>query len=670
MEKKWFIVLFLGLWIETVAAAPAVTDARDLMQLELEELGQLVVTSVSKSEKKIMESAAAVYVITQEDIRRKGVTSIPEALRGAPGIEVAQIANNKWAITSRGFNGAFSNKLLVLIDGRTVFSPLYNGTYWDVQDTMLEDVDRIEVIRGPGGTLWGNNAANGVINIITKKAADTQGGLATAGGGVVDRAFGGVRYGGKAGDDAYYRAYVKHIDRAGSETSSGDDGGDAMHQTRGGFRVDWKSSEDNSWTVQGDGYDGQSGNKFTRIPVSLSPLSFNTYIDPIPVSGGNVLARWERRLSDQSGTKLQIYFDEAKRAGSDVDQRIDTFDINFQHNFALGERHSIVWGLGERVISLNLDPSFTVSFTPSQQTNHVANFFVQDEITLVPRLARFIIGTKVEYNTFSDIQVQPNARLLWTPDERHTVWTAVSRAITSPTPSDANIRINFAALPGFRGPPTILSIFGDPNIKAEATLVYELGYRMQPTHRFFFDVNGFVQDMKNLHTAEPGTPFIENAPFPAHLVIPTRFGNLMSARTYGVESSANWKVTDYWRLKAGMTWLRMDLQLDPASGDTLQVRSDGNSPRHQYNVQSNLDLPYNLEFDTAIYYVDRLTNQHIPEYTRLDLRLGWRATKALEFSLISQNALNALHREFTTTAGGYTATEIPRNVYGKITWRF
>ncbi len=639
----------------------------DLTELSLEELMEVEVTSVSRKKQMLSEAAAAVYVISQEDIRRSGATSIPEVLRLVPGLQVARINSNKWAVTSRGFNGLFANKLLVLIDGRSVYTPLFAGVRWDAQDTLLEDVERIEVIRGPGGTLWGANAVNGVINIITKSAKRTQGALVSGGGGDQERGFGAVRYGGALGRGAYMRLYARYFDRDDFEDALGGDAGDRWKMYRGGFRMDWDVSGRDALTLQGDVYDGEAGQSIS-LP-SLSPPSVVAVEEDFDTSGGNVLTRWGWTFSDSSDLALQLYYDHTRRTDLNLVERRDTYDVDFQHRFPLPGGQEVVWGLGYRYTRDRTEGTFAVSFDPGRRSDELWSAFVQDEMHFLDDRLRIILGSKFEENDYAGFEAQPNARVLWKPARDHTLWAAVSRAVRTPSRSDTDIRINFDifAVPG--APPTLLSIFGS-DIESEDLLAYEIGYRGEPSERLSVDMAAFFNIYKHLVTREPGVPFVETDPPPAHMVQPFTFDNKMDGETFGAEAALKLRVTEAWRLIAGYSWLKMDLSLDGSSGDTVSLSAEGSSPRHQFNVRSHLDLPRKVEFDAALYYVDDLPAQGVPDYTRVDARLGWRPTDGLELSLALQNIFDKRHPEFVSVVSGLSSCEAPRSVYGKITWEF
>ena len=626
------------------------TEPRDISRLSLEELMQVEVTSVLKKSETVSGAPAAIYVLTQEDIHRSGVTSIPDALRMVPGLNVAGLNAGNWAISARGFNSRFANKLLVLMDGRSVYTPLFSGVYWDVQDTLLDDIDRIEVIRGPGASLWGANAVNGVINIITKKARDTQGGLATGGGGSEEQTFGGLRYGGTLGDDAFYRVYVKHYDRASLESQTGRSANDAMHMTQGGFRVDWDPSSINSFTFQGDVYAGDT-----------SSVSTNR----APVAGGNFISTWSHTFSADSELTVRAYFDRTdrdyQRALSD---RRNTADVDVQHRFALGERNEILWGGGYRYVSDETIGSHQVSFAPPDARDHIANLFVQDDITLIRDRLHFIAGAKLEHNEYTGFEFQPSARLLFTPDERQTIWGAAARAVRSPSRADIGLRANDGIPPS-----PVTSISGNPDFKSEDLIALELGYRIQPRPRLSFDLAAFFNIYDHLRTFEAGAPFLSASPPPAHLVVPLTANNDMQGETYGVELAASWQPLDNWRLNAGYTFLQMDLRHGfPIKDATLQA-GEGDSPRNQFHVRSYLDLPWNLQLDAALYYVGSLPDQNVSSYVRLDVRIGWRPTKDLEVSVGLQNLLERNHVEFGRNFPDPSSL-IERSIYGKVSWRF
>jgi iron complex outermembrane receptor protein len=637
----------------------------ELTSQSLEDLMNIEVTSVSKKEEKLFQTAAAVYVITQEDIRRSGLTSLPEILRLVPGLEVARIDGNKWAISARGFNGRFANKMLVLIDGRNVYSPQFAGVYWEVQDLLLEDIERIEVIRGPGGSLWGTNAVNGVINIITKHTKNTQGGLVTAGGGSEDRDFGGVRYGGKIGENTHYRVYAKYFNRSALVNASGGDANDGQNALRGGGRMDWQATDRDALTLQGDIYNSS----LRETPLGVSPAApFAPNVNaPGQFSGGNVLGRWNRVFSKRSDLALQIYYDRARHDTISIDGRTDTFDLDFQHRFPIGRRQDLIWGLGYRLLASqsNSSSATTVQFNPKTVHDLLYSAFVQDELTLLKDRLRLTLGTKLEHNSDSGLEIQPSVRLVWTPNQHQAVWGAFSRVVRPPTIASQDIRINVAAFRGAGGVTNILALLGSTDNRSERLRAYELGYRVQATGRLSLDVTSFYNLYDRLTTLEPGRPFFETNPLPSHLVIPLVFSNLMSGETYGAEAAVNYSVTHQWKLSGSYSFLRMQLHPSATSADKSAETPEADNPRHQFQLHSYLNLPRSFELDTSLYYVSATA---VPGYTRLDARLGWRVKEQVELSMGLQNLLAPRRAEFDSNE--VVTSQVKRSVYGKLTWRF
>lgn len=646
----------------------------ELRDFSLEELMQIdvVVTSAAKKAQTLFNTAAAVFVITQEDIRRSGVTNIPEALRMAPGVQVAHIDANKWAISIRGFNGRFANKLLVLIDGRSVYTPLFSGVFWNEQDLPLEDLERIEVIRGPGATLWGVNAVNGIINIITKSAKDTQGKLITAGAGTEERGFVTARYGGML-SDAYYRIYAKYFKRDNAVDLEGASGNDEWDIGRGGFRLDWEFSTADAVTFQGDIYDGNAGQTLTQ--ASLAPPFFQINDSDIVLSGGNLLGRWQHILSPSSQLGLQLYFSREKRATSDFfEQRLDTVDIDFQHEFQLGEKQEIIWGLNYQYNHIASEGSFAVSLEPNDSDLNRFSAFLQNEIALLPEQLRLTLGSKLEHNEFTGFEVQPNARLLWTPHPRHALWAAASRAVRTPSIAERNARSNQQV---FFGPsslpntsPLVGSLIGNRDFDSESVVAFELGYRSQPKDRLFADIALFYNLWNDLRTTEPIAVFPEISPLPPHVVIPFSVSNKMAGESYGAELVVDWQLTDRWELSAAYSYLDIQLHPDDDSRDITAEAAEGQNPHHQFSLRSSFALPKGLELDLWLRYVDNLPALNIDSYTTLDARLGWKLRSNLEFSVVGQNLLNKQHPEFIPEFRAVQPTQVERGIYGKITWHF
>ena len=688
------LVAFLGGSAGAADPAPGGSGG-DLTMLSVEELMKLEVTTVARAPQRVSDSPAAVFVITGDDIRRSGFTGIPEALRLAPGLEVAHVDAHDWAISARGFNDIFANKLLVMMDGRSLYTPLFSGVYWDLQDTLMEDVDRIEVIRGPGATMWGANAVNGVINIITKSAQETQGGLITGMGGTGESNGGAVRYGGQLGADTYYRVYTKYDDGNASVLPDGSNAYDGWQMGRAGFRVDSGAAGSNPLTLQGDVYSGRLHEVYTNL-LSVSP--YTPYLAPetSTVEGGNVLGRWTHTISADSELTLQTYYDRTFRDDpAIVREDRQTLDFDLQHQFAWGERQKIVWGAGYRVSFQDVSDTFRAIVGPGHRADQLASAFAQDELTLIEKRLKVTLGSKFEHNDYSGFEVQPSGRLTWTPEERQTVWLAVSRAERTPSEVEVGARLN--ALPVYPNPglpflpPAVTSGFGNPNFASGRTLAYELGYRVQPLDRLAFDLATYYNVYDRQRTIElyppptPGDPFSFIHLFPGQPGVPPpnvalTYGNNLYAESYGAEAAATWQLTDQWHWRAAYTFTDVQAHTRPGSTDPGTVYTEriveGDSPRHQFSLRSSMDLPAQVEWDFTVRYVGGLdeglgaSNPPVPGYVTLDARLGWAPTRRLELSVAGQNLVASRHPERYGDALSNQITDVGRGVYGKMTWRF
>jgi iron complex outermembrane receptor protein len=544
----------------------------------------------------------------------------------------------------------YANKLLVLVDGRSVYTPLNSGVNWDTVDTLLEDVDRIEVVRGPGGTLWGANAVNGVVNIITKSARETQGFYAEAGGGTLERGFGAVRYGGQAGD-LFFRLYANYFDRADFDLASGASADDDWQKGQGGFRLDWEPPGPNRVTVQGDVYNGTESDRTGDTSLA----------------GGNLLGRWTHDYADDAQSKLQIYYDRFAR-DKDALFDIETFDADFQHQFPLGERQEIIFGAGYRLIHDNLENSPDVIFLPQSRTMQLPSAFVQDEISLLPDQLRLTLGTKVEHHYFSGWEVQPNARLAWTPDPNHTVWAAVSRAVRTPSRSEHDVRSNFSTVPGM--PPEVYAADMRGRVESEDVIAYELGYRVQLLERLSVDVTTFYNDYDHFATFEPRADFVETNPPPTHIVHPLEVRNKAFGETYGGELAVRWQAMDWWRLDAYYNYLQIQLHA-PHSLEPTAEFAERESPHHQVSLRSVMDLPRDTELDCIFRYVDSVPGFDIPSYVTMDVRFAWKPSPNWEIAIVGQNLFDNRHTEFgDAVAINPSASEVPRGFYGKLSCKF
>ncbi len=621
----------------TITASPVLGQQRDSLQalkrLTLDQLMNVEVTSVSRRAERLAQTASAIQVITQEDIRQSGATSLPEALRLAANLQVAQVDSRQWAISARGFNGTTANKLLVLIDGRTVYTPLFSGVFWDAQDVLLSDVDRIEVISGPGATLWGANAVNGVINVITKEAKDTPGLTLVGGGGTELRRFGTARYGGTLGRRANYRIYGKGFARDSTLLPNGQGAPDDWHMGQGGFRIDWDASTSNRLTLQGDLYDGRSN--------QLSP-------GEIGFSGKNVIAKWGHTVSANSDVGAQMYYDRTHRdIPGTFGEDLDIYDVDLQQRALLG-RHDVVWGVGYRLINDRVANSPGLAFLPAHVARQWFTAFVQDELALVAERLHVTLGTKIEHNDYTGFEIQPSGRLNWTLSPSGTLWAAISRAVRTPSRIDRELFVPAQ-------PPYVLA--GGPNFHSEEELAYEAGYRHQ---------NGpWLLSLATFYSRYHGLRSIEqtNPPNPTPLVI----ANGQDGESYGAELAATYRVSDRWRLRGGYTELRVRIWPNPGSTDTSRGSAESHTPDRQLFVYSSLDMPAHLRLDGMFRYLSEIANQQLPAYAELTARFAWQPVADLDLSIVGQNLLHNRHAEFATPTARRL---IQRGVYGMAQWHF
>ncbi|NVN89352.1 MAG: TonB-dependent receptor [Desulfuromonadales bacterium] len=635
-------------------------DIRYLKQLTIENLLSTEVTSVSKKIETVANTAAAVFVITHEDIRRSGSRTIPDLLRMVPGVNVASINANSWAISSQGFNGRFSNKLLVMIDGRTVYSPSFSGTYWDVQDTLLEDIDRIEIIRGPGATIWGANAVNGVINIITRSSDQTQGLFASAAAGNRVRGEGNLRYGGNLTDKGSYRLFAKYSGHDDFVNGNGTKAADAWDVVRGGFRADWEPSGHDVLTFQGDIYSGESGQT-----MSLPGTTPTVFPSRINLSGGNLLTRWERQLHDGGGLSLQAYYDHTRRFDAYMKESRDTIDVDFNHRMRLLGNHELVWGGGYRWTTDATQPGVTTAFISPKRQDNLYSMFIQDDIALFDKRFHVILGSKFEHNGYSGFEVQPTARLLWTPDPHQSAWLAVSRAVRTPSRTDHDITATLYDFPGTSTQPhTRVTLNGSSTFKSEELLAYEIGYRTQPVDWLSCDLTAFYNDYKRLRSAVAGQLSTVIDSGGVTTTLPLRIGNDLEGDAFGVELFGSIKMAEWWRVFLGYSWLRMNLK-DMPKLLPVPTQEYNEGPQHQFSVRWHMDLPHHVEFDPALYYVSRISQRRVPAYVRLDLRLGWRPLEWVEVSVKAENLLEENHAEFGDDLG-LQASRVPRSFFGEV----
>ncbi len=672
------VLVCLGLAPCSVTAAEesaAVTDADDLMELSLEDLMKIEVTTFSRKPTLLSKTPAAVFVVSQADIARSGARSIPDVLRMVPGLEVAQVDSSSWAVTSRGSNGVYANKLLVLMDGRTLYTPLYSGVYWDLQDTDLSSIDRIEVIRGPGATMWGSNAVNGVINIITSKASATK-------GGAVDLVAGTIRdeatasYGGSLGE-ADYRAFVKYFDRQGY----GQNNFDQWDMLRTGLRVDWTDGQANELFLSTEAFTGNIGENTT---ITFPTPPYTSFEDTHrEVDGGFLLAGWSRTLSATSNFQMQMFYDRTSQDDVQPNETRDTAEIDFQHRFLAAPRHDLIWGASYRWSKDETSETFTFTLDPSSRTQRLLSAFIQDEIRLSGDELFLTVGTKVEQNNFSsnDLEWEPNVRLSWNVTEAQMLWASIARAVRVPSRVEQSATINGAVVPpGVPGNPFavpfVLTVLGDPDLKTEEATAYELGYRYQIFEATRLDLALFYNQYEHTRTIIDRAPVCQPGAIPvvvnpvcfitaAYVSLPVQIANGDDIDSHGAELSMSHRMGPSWWLQGSYTYL----YVDDAPGSTASAVSQ-DYPKNQLSLRSALNLKENAQFDLWLRYVDNLPAQDIGSYVTLDARASWSPVPPLEVALVGRNLLESRHAEFLQEFNESIPVEIEREAYLELRWKF
>ncbi|MDR7269431.1 iron complex outermembrane receptor protein [Pelomonas saccharophila] len=639
LSPRWACcIAAAALWTE-----PAAAQVAALVDLSLEELGNVTITSTAKREQRLADAPASLFVITADDIRRSGATRLPEALRLAPNLHIAQVYNSGYAISARGFNGSAANKLLVLIDGRSVYTPLFAGVFWDVQDVLLEDVDRIEVSSGPGSTLWGVNAVNGVINIITRRPAATRGTLAAVSAGDQERAS-VLRHGWSLGNDGDMRLYVKHTTQDRTETAAGTPVEDAGHMLRGGLRADWGRGGER-FTLQGNGYRGNHGQP---LPGSINITGVKFALDTITLSGANLLARWEKPLAG-GDLSVQGYLDRTVRVTPPTfDETLSIADLEVQYTLRPTQAHTVVLGANHRRSRDYVGhgaPQF--AFLPARRDQAWTSLYAQDEMTLADSL-RLTLGARVERNDYTGNEFLPSLRLAWKPAPDQLWWAAATHTVRAPSRLDRDIYIPAQ-------PPFILN--GGPDFRSETANVLELGYRGQLSPAVTLSATAFHGDYDHLHTQEL-------APSGTSVY----FGNGMKGRVSGLEAWGSLQATPWLRLHGGLTLLRPRLELKPGSIDTAGsvAAAEGAMPRRTWRLRAALNLPREGELDLVLRHVGALSAPSVPAYTAVDLRLGGRLSADVDIALTARN-LSGSHGEFTDLQ---TRTEFGRTIQLQVRMRW
>lgn len=646
MEKSNIIGIIL--WSGAVIAGAALsvsgqttnllTSPEDMKNLSLEQLFAVEVSSVSRRPETASQAAAAVELITSNEIERSGAVSVPDALRLATGVQVSRFSGHSFAVSSRGFTSLAANKMQVMQDGRSLYSPLFSGVFWDAYGVLLEDIDRIEVVRGPGATMWGANAVNGVINIISKDARYTQGTFFEAGGGTEERGFGAVRYGDKLGENTFFRVYGQYWKRDAMSLPNGDSGRDGSQEGAGGFRIDSDPNDRNHLTLQSD-----------LLYNDFGLLSEDTAVN----RDAYLLGRWTHQFSSDSELQLRTYYERFERnVPRQFGEKRNTYDVDAQYRFSVGDRNTFVTGMEYRASADQTEPGGTIQFSPSGDTTHIVSVFAQDEIALIPERLSLVLGSKFEFNSLDGIEPQPTVRLAWTPSRKQTIWAAFSRAVRMPSRIDEDLR--FVPVPSLG----LVAVRGNSDFHPEEVFAYELGYRIQPHETVFLDLATFYNRYEGLRSLEPSPPF----------GLPLIQRNLLDAETYGAEVAVKYQATPWWRLSGNYTFLHKNLLPRGGSNDPNRGSLEGNDAPHMFSLWSSMDFPHRITLDGIVRYSDALPDPIVPSYITMDVRLAWRPLPRLEIALVGQNLIEPRHREFG--ADSPTAAEVERGFYGKVTWRF
>lgn len=665
------VLLHPGLFPAEIYAADDVEEALQyLKSLTIEDLLQTEITSVSKKSESLFTAAAAVTVITDEDIERTGARSIPDALRLVPGLDVSSIDGSRYAIGSRGFNEYFETKLLVLVDGRSMYTPLYSGVYWNSLDTVMEDIARIEVIRGPGATVWGANAVNGVINIITKNSSETQGGMVSGVVGNYDQPDVSARYGGRIAEQTTYRLYAKGYNRNNFDRGTGGDAYDSSSSLRTGFRLDKQQAQRDTFSLQGEVFDGEADVETVLTGYLTSPFT-RLSEDTETYSGGHLLGSWEHAFSDQSNMTLQMYYDRTDRFSVVAAEVRDTFDIDFKNQLNLWNNHEIVWGAGYRWTQDDIEGSTTTSFTPAREADELWSTFIQDDINLADNLFWVTVGTKLEHNDYTGVEVQPSIRFRLQPNPQQLIWAAVSRAVRTPSRAENDVAINLRAGADEEGNVTVQRLQGSDDFDSETLVAYELGYRWQVKQSLSFDLTTYYNDYDQIRTIDPAeNVFYEFGETPA-FVVPAVFGNEAEGESYGFEVQSTWQPIDSLKFIGSYSFL--DLSLDYTSGAGRAGQSLGSedyAPAHQFQLRNYWDIYSGLSLNSEFYYVSDLGDDTIDSYIRIDMQVSWQASDDVRLTVGGENLLGSSHQEFFNSQSNVIASEVPRTYWLKATFWF
>jgi iron complex outermembrane receptor protein len=662
---RWITCLSLIL----ILLLPGTTIAigNEIYELDLQSLMEIQITSVSRKPQNLTDAAAAIYVINREDIRNSGATSIMELLRQVPGLAVAQVAANKWAITARGFNGLFANKLLVQIDGRSVYSPSFSGVYWEDQNVVLEDIERIEIIRGPGATLWGANAVNGIINVITSNADDSQGTLISVGAGNQENRLATIRYGFQLNENIFARFHLNHHSLESSELlHSNDDAYDESTTTTGGIRFDGIAGAKDTWTLQADTYNNEHEALifpyWTSLPIPQSKKDDSTS------TGTNILGRWQHHYNTDNSYTIQSYLDYTNRQLASLEEKHWIFDLDFQHQFDLLSNNEIIWGLGYRLIKNKYRSSYMMSFNPDDTTDNLYSGFLQDTIELKQNSLWLTIGCKFEHNEYTESETQPSARIMWKVTNSQRLWAAISRAVRTPSNYESFSNLVFSVDTTTATLPKVY-VNGSSNYGAENVIAYETGYRYTPNNSFSLDLALFYNKYRDLQTYKQ----VDNTNI--------NITNDIEANSYGLELTTRWQPLPWLTTQVNYSFLSINTHANgyaPGDHSVSAIVGENSSPRHQVALLSAIDLSDKIRLNLQGRFVDELAiastiayynQQKVDKYYAVDANIVWSIHDNLSFQLVGKNLFDDQHLEFVSEFF-VPPTEIGRSIYAKLTWQY
>ncbi len=673
--SKKSLVLTAFLWARCFLPVHAQTPPPDtladpLIEMDLESLMDIEVYSASKKTQRLSDISSAVFVINQDMIRRSGLTELPEILRLAPGVQVSRINGNAWSVSIRGGSGRYGDKLLVMIDGRSIYTLLFAGVYWEDQDLVLADIDRIEVIRGPGAAIWGANAVNGVINIITKTAAETQGTHVNVVAGTVNSPLTGIRYGGTINDKAHYRVSAKYRRQTRFDRPDGSENYDGLQVGHGSFRADWEPSSRDGFSLQGGMFD--STVEENMVEVFPAP-PYSTLVRKDDDSRGwNLVGSWSRQIRTGNQVDLKMYFDDAHRDSFFYSSDLDTFDLALQHQLAVGSRHNVIYGFRYRYVTAEIEGKTNFKVAHNNRTDYLYSFFFQDEIALLKKELFLTLGSKFEYQSFTGSEVQPTLRMLWNVNDSNSLWAAVSRAVRNPSIGEQEMTLEGGYIPVDGNPDQLVGfwVVGNPDLDSETLVAYEAGFRSEPTSVFSVDVALFYNQYDNVRGFEllPSSPALEPVP---HLRTGMKMANNVSGHSYGIELTADWKPINALRFRADYSTIRIETDEIPGSADFLNEEFAGRVPEALYTFSMDWTPRPDMDLGMYLYGASRLEYpvEPVPEYIRLDLRLAWRPLSGVELSLVGRNLFDSKHTEYPST-DALLNSDVPLSIYAGLTLDF